>query len=42
LFEALAKPKYPTGETAALESSGQSFDALSFGEVLPVDAEAEA
>ena len=31
-----------TGETAVLESSGQSFDALNSGETMPVDAEAGA
>lgn len=31
-----------TGETAVLESSGQSFDDLNSGETMPVDAEAGA
>ena len=31
-----------TGETAVLESSGQSFDDLNSGDTMPVDAEAEA
>jgi DNA modification methylase len=31
-----------TGETAVLESSGQTFDALKSGETVPVDAEMDA
>ena len=31
-----------TGETAVLESSGQSFDDLNSGEPVPVDAETGA
>lgn len=31
-----------TGETAVLESSGQSFDDLHSGEAVPIDAEADA
>lgn len=31
-----------TGETAVLESSGQSFDALNSGETLPVDAKMDS
>jgi uncharacterized protein YifE (UPF0438 family) len=31
-----------TGETAVLESSGQSFDDLHSGETMPIDAEAGA